>query len=219
MSILLVGPPGCGKGTQSEYMVREHQVLHVSTGDILRIQASEESELGRRVQGIMSAGALVDDETMIEIIKKVIELSGSKRILFDGFPRTPPQAAALTTLLQNVGKPVELVLHMCVDREVLKDRVAGRYSCVSCGAIYNAHVKPLNDDTQCDVCGETEFKQRADDTIEALEKRLDLYDAQSTQVVTFYQKAGVPVVEIDATQPINEVSRQIDLKINNLRRA
>lgn len=214
MSIILIGPPGSGKGTQSKYIAQQHSFFHLSTGDLLRAEIQAATKLGNEIKQIIDSGALVNDQTMIKLIKKVIEQNDSKRILFDGFPRTVDQAKALSDLLRSSVYPV-VVIHLIINKELLLKRIEGRYTCDQCGAIYNIQERPLERDGFCQACGGKNMSQRNDDNIAAFEKRFSLYEGEAKKILAYYQDEKICIVDVDASQSIQAVRHEIDRQIIN----
>lgn len=209
MNIILLGPPGAGKGTQARRLVDARSMVQLSTGDMLRAARTSGTEMGRRVAEVMDRGELVTDEIVIGLIEE--RLAGDAEdhgFIFDGFPRTLAQADALERLLQRVGKPLAAVIEMRVDDEALVERITGRFTCASCGAVYHDRTRPTKAEGVCDSCGSTEFSRRADDTEEALRKRLMEYYKKTSPLVGYYYARGMLSV-IDGLAPIDEVASGI----------
>jgi adenylate kinase len=210
VNIILLGPPGAGKGTQAKRIEEKYGLVQLSTGDMLRAERKSGSELGRTAQAIMDAGKLVSDDLIIELISRRIDrLKGGKGFILDGFPRTVPQAEALDRMLAEKGLKLDAVIEMTVDEAALVDRIAGRFSCAKCGASYHDHFHRPKTDGVCDVCGASEFTRRADDRPEAVKIRLQAYREQTAPILPYYRKKGV-LRSIDGMAPIEEVGRQIE---------
>ena len=203
MNIILFGPPGAGKGTQAKKMVDYYGIPQISTGDILRANVREGTELGLAAKGYMDKGELVPDEVLIGIIKnRLKEQDCEKGFILDGYPRTIPQADALAVILDEIDKPIDVVLNLEVPDEELVERISGRLMC-NCGASYHRTFNPPKKDGVCDICGSEVF-QRADDKEEAVQNRLNVYKKQTEPLIDYYAKQGI-LVTLDGTKDINEV--------------
>lgn len=190
MRIVLLGAPGSGKGTQAKLLVERYGIPQISTGDLLRAQVEAETPLGRQAKAAMDAGQLVSDELVLAMIReRLAEPDTRKGFILDGFPRNVSQAQALDGLLQQLGRPLQLALHVDVDTEVLMERMTGRRTCESCGAVYNIYTNPPKLDGQCDICGGN-LRHRADDNEETIANRLRVYEAQTKPVVDYYREQG-----------------------------
>ena len=199
MNILIMGPAGAGKGTMSDLILQAYDIPHISTGDMLRENVANGSELGKEAKSYMDAGKLVPDDVINAMVEKRLqEPDCQKGYLLDGFPRTLVQAKAFEEIAAKIGKPVEAVLALEVDFEILKERVTGRRVCPKCGAIYHISNFPPKVEGVCDKCG-SPLKQRADDTVEKLTQRMKEYDASTKPVIDFYDEKGV-VTHLDASQ-------------------
>ena len=199
MNILIMGPAGAGKGTMSDLILQAYDIPHISTGDMLRENVANGTELGKEAKSYMDAGKLVPDDVINAMVEKRLqEPDCQKGYLLDGFPRTLVQAKAFEEIAAKIGKPVEAVLALEVDFEILKERVTGRRVCPMCGAIYHIKNFPPKVEGVCDKCG-SPLKQRADDTVEKLTQRMKEYDASTKPVIDFYDEKGV-VTHLDASQ-------------------
>jgi adenylate kinase len=199
MNILIMGPAGAGKGTMSDLILQAYDIPHISTGDMLRENVANGTELGKEAKSYMDAGKLVPDDVINAMVEKRLqEPDCQKGYLLDGFPRTLVQAKAFEEIAAKIGKPVEAVLALEVDFEILKKRVTGRRVCPKCGAIYHISNFPPKVEGVCDKCG-SPLKQRADDTVEKLTQRMKEYDASTKPVIDFYDEKGV-VTHLDASQ-------------------
>lgn len=208
MNILIMGPAGAGKGTMSDLIVKEYDIPHISTGDMLRENVSGNTPLGQEAKSYMDAGHLVPDDVINAMVEKRLqEPDCQKGYLLDGYPRTLVQARAFEQIAQKIGRPVECVIALGVDIEVLKERITGRRICPKCGAIYHIHNKPSKTEGVCDVCG-SNLVQRKDDTVEQLMVRMDEYDRNTKPVIDFYRENG-KTVEIEAGRPAEQVFEDV----------
>ncbi len=210
MNAILLGPQGVGKGTQSEIVAPQLGLARVGTGDLLRAAIRAGTELGRQAQEYYDRGALVPDDLVIGlVVEKLREIAAAtpplSGALFDGFPRTRPQAEALDRALGEIGQRIDRVVDLDAPRPVLVARLTARLICGNCQTIYNLRTKPPRQPGVCDVCGSTDLRQRADDTEEAVVERLRLYDEQTQPLLDYYRARGV-VREVDGDQPIDRVT-------------
>lgn len=204
MNILIMGPAGAGKGTMSDLILKEFDIPHISTGDMLRENVRNSTELGKEAKSYMDAGKLVPDDVINAMVEKRLqEPDCQKGYLLDGFPRTLVQAEKFAEIAEKIGKPVECVLALDVDFDLLKERITGRRVCAKCGAIYHIHNHPSRTEGVCDICG-GELRQRADDTVEKLTQRMDEYEKSTKPVIDFYDQKGV-VTHVDASQKPEDV--------------
>ncbi|WP_371153134.1 adenylate kinase [Jannaschia sp. 2305UL9-9] len=208
MNIILLGPPGAGKGTQARRLVEERQMIQLSTGDMLREARSSGTEMGKKVAAVMDAGELVTDEIVIGLIEEKLEGERAGGFIFDGFPRTLPQADALGTLLAKHGATLDHVIEMRVDDEALVARITARSTCASCGEVYNDLTKPQPADGKCSNCGGTEFKRRADDNEESLKTRLLAYYKQTSPLIGYYYAKDM-LTSVDGLGEIDAVAQDI----------
>ncbi len=210
MNIILLGPPGAGKGTQAKRLQEKHGLVQLSTGDMLRELKNSGSELGQQAKEIMDAGKLMPDDLMIEMISQRIDQPDcAGGFILDGFPRTTPQAEGLDKMLADKGLKLDSVIEMAVNEDALVERVVGRYSCGSCGAGYHdLYQKPAKEGV-CDNCGNTEFTRRADDNEETMRTRLATYHEQTAPILPYYREKGV-LKSIDGMAAIDEVTGQIE---------
>ena len=210
MNIILLGPPGAGKGTQAKFLEDSFKIIQLSTGDMLRAAVKSGSELGRQAKEIMEAGKLVPDTLVINLISERIDQPDAKNgYILDGFPRTVPQAEALDTMLSEKGQKLDHVIEMKVIDDVLVERICGRYSCGKCGAGYHDSFQKPKVAGVCDGCGGTEFKRRADDNAETVKTRLAQYHAQTAPILPYYQGKGI-LKTVDGMADIGEVTRQLE---------
>lgn len=208
MNIILLGPPGAGKGTQARLLTDQRGMVQLSTGDMLRAAQSSGTEMGNRVADVMARGDLVTDEIVIGLIREQLEQGTGSGFIFDGFPRTLAQADALGDLLAQMGQDLHAVIEMQVDDDVLVSRITARSTCGSCGEVYNDLTKPIPADGKCSNCGGTEFKRRADDTEEALRTRLMAYYKQTSPLIGYYHAKGL-LKGVDGLGEIDQVARDI----------
>ncbi|HQU68959.1 MAG TPA: adenylate kinase [Albidovulum sp.] len=207
MNIILLGPPGAGKGTQARLLVENRGMVQLSTGDMLRAAQSSGTEMGRKVAAVMAAGQLVTDEIVIGLIGEKLTEGGSG-FIFDGFPRTLAQADALDALLKRSGQTLDVVVEMQVDDAALVERITARSTCGTCGEVYNDNSKPIPADGKCSVCGGTEFKRRADDNAESLKQRLMEYYKKTSPLIGYYYHANKLAV-VDGLGEIAEIAESI----------
>ena len=204
MNLLIMGPPGAGKGTQAVEVVKELKIPHISTGDMLREAVKQGTEMGKKAKEYMDKGQLVPDEVIIGVVKERLEQPDCRTgFLLDGFPRTLPQAAALDETLKNLGIKLDAVINIAVPRERIVARITGRRVCRSCGDTYHVTNKPPRESGKCDKCG-GELYQRSDDTEETVNKRLDVYEAQTQPLLDYYGRQGL-VRNINGDQAIDKV--------------
>jgi adenylate kinase len=191
MNIILIGPPGAGKGTQAKRLVSKRGFVQLSTGDMLREAKSSGTEMGQRVAEVMARGELVTDEIVIGLIAEKLDSVAGAGVIFDGFPRTLAQADALGALLQARGTQIAHVIEMAVDDEALVARITGRFSCASCGEVYHDVTRQPKVKGRCDICGGTEFLRRADDSEDSLRVRLMSYYKQTSPLLGYYHAKGL----------------------------
>ncbi|MBL3560849.1 adenylate kinase [Rhodovulum sulfidophilum] len=208
MNIILLGPPGAGKGTQARRLVEERGMTQLSTGDMLREARSSGTEMGRKVAEVMDRGELVTDEIVIGLIAEKLAGDAGGGFIFDGFPRTLGQADALGALLDRMGQKLDAVIEMRVDDEALVARITARSTCGNCGEVYNDLTKPIPADGKCSKCGGTEFKRRADDNEDSLRQRLMEYYKKTSPLIGYYYAKG-DLTGVDGLGEIDEVSAAI----------
>ena len=203
MKIILLGPPGAGKGTIAKALMAQDGSVQISTGDILRAAVTAGTALGKQAEAAMKAGDLVTDELIMGIMEERLrEEDCQKGYLLDGFPRTLPQAEALKRLLAKLGEKLDCALELDIPRDVIIDRLTTRRTCLNCGEIYNVKFKPPKVEGICDVCG-NEIVQRDDETEEAIENRLEVYNEQTAPLVEFYRNEGLLVsVQTSELEPV-----------------
>ena len=211
-----MGPAGAGKGTMSDLILKEYDIPHISTGDMLRDNVRNNTELGNLAKSYMDAGHLVPDDVIIAMVEKRLQEDDcQKGYLLDGFPRTLVQAEAFEKIENKIGKPVECVIALEVGFDTLVERITGRRICPKCGAIYHIHNKPSKVEGICDVCG-SELTQRKDDTVEQLTVRMDGYEKSTKPVIDFYDKRGI-VSYIDASQETAAVFEKVKEAVSKLK--
>ena len=208
MNIILLGPPGAGKGTQARFLEEERGMIQLSTGDMLREARTSGTEMGQKVAAIMDAGELVTDEIVIGLIEEKLEGDHGGGFIFDGFPRTLAQADALGDLLSKHGATLDAVVEMRVDDDALVARITARSTCGSCGEVYNDITKPIPSDGKCSNCGATEFNRRADDNEESLKTRLMEYYKKTSPLIGYYYHAG-DLKPVNGLGEIDEVKAEI----------
>ncbi len=216
MNIVLMGPPGAGKGTQAEYIVNTVQIPHISTGDAFRLAMKEGTELGVKAKEYVDKGLLVPDDITIGIVRERLQQEDCKGgFLLDGFPRTLSQAEALDEIVADLGRKIDHVINISVNRELLLKRLTGRRICKACGATYHITFNPPARDGVCDKCG-GELYQRSDDTEEKVGTRLDEYTNKTAPLLDFYSRKGV-LRQIDGEKSIEEVSADIQALLRGQR--
>jgi adenylate kinase len=207
--LILLGPPGAGKGTQAARIKDRYRIPQLSTGEMLREAVAKGTEVGREAKSIMEAGNLVSDEIINRIVaERIDEPDCANGFILDGFPRTIPQAEALDRMLAERGLKLDAVVEIRVDNEALIQRIAGRFSCATCGAGYHDTFKPTKVAGVCDECGSTEFVRRKDDNAETVKSRLVAYEAQTAPLLPFYGAKGL-VRTVDGMAPIEDVTAAI----------
>jgi len=206
--IVLLGPPGAGKGTQAQVISREMNLAHVSSGDLFRENLKNQTELGKLAQGYMNRGELVPDDVTIAMVRERISRPDCEAgALLDGFPRTPAQAEALAEMLKTMGESVDSVPYISVPAEELIERLGGRWTCPSCGRVYHEKYNPPKTQGVCDLDG-TRLIQRDDDQAETVERRIRVYMDQTSPLIEYYRQEGL-LIEVDGTQSIDDVSTEI----------
>ncbi|MFA5843731.1 MAG: adenylate kinase [Coriobacteriia bacterium] len=208
MKIVLLGAPGAGKGTQAARLVADLGVAHVSTGDILRKAVADATTLGMEAKRYMDAGDLVPDDVVIGLVRERLSQPDTVAgFILDGFPRTVAQADALDAMLAQIGKGLDAVVSVDVDKQVIVDRLTARRTCRSCGRIYNLLSDVPADPSRCDTCG-GEIYQRDDDTVETVTNRLDVYERSTAPLIEYYRAKGL-VRSVDGDRPVDEVYAEV----------
>lgn len=216
MKLILVGPPGAGKGTQAHRLVEEHKIPQLSTGDMLRAAAAAGTETGLRAKAIMDAGKLVSDDVVNAIVsQRIDEPDCENGFILDGYPRTLPQADAVEAMLSEKGLALDAVIELRVDDDAMVDRVAGRYTCVSCGTGYHDTLKKPEQEGVCDKCGSTEFKRRPDDNAEAMRTRLTVYYKETSPLIGYYYAKKL-LKPVDGMGTIDQVSEEIETVLGRI---
>jgi len=209
MNIILLGPPGAGKGTQAARLEKERGMIQLSTGDMLRAAVAAGTPVGKKAKAVMSRGELVSDAIVSALIGERLDAAAESGAIFDGFPRTKHQAEALEILLAERGRKLDHVIELAVDEEALVRRITGRFSCARCGAPYHDDYKMPKVEGVCDVCGSTEFNRRPDDNEETVRTRMAEYRAKTQPILPFYEEKGL-LKRVDGMASVEEVAAAID---------
>jgi adenylate kinase len=214
VNLILLGPPGAGKGTQAKLLEEKRKLKQLSTGDMLRGAVAAGTEMGKKAKAVMDRGELVSDDVVVSIIADRLDQPDVKPgFILDGFPRNTAQAQALDAMLKEKGLKLDAVIEMKVDDDALVERITGRYTCAKCGKGYHDKFEKPKKPGVCDICGSTEFIRRADDKEETVRSRLGIYYKQTAPLVEYYDKQGV-LHSIDGMADIAQVTRQIDRVLN-----
>ena len=209
LNVILLGPPGAGKGTQAERLVAERGMVQLSTGDMLRGTRKADTPLGHQVAAVMDSGALVSDDIVSALIdEKLGTLGQGQGAIFDGYPRTQAQAESLDAILAAHGRALDHVIELVVDEDALVERIAGRFSCAKCGTPYHDKFKRPKVEGTCDVCGSHEFKRRPDDNEETVRTRMGEYRAKTAPILPYYEAKGL-VRRVDGMASVDDVAADI----------
>jgi adenylate kinase len=210
MNIILLGPPGAGKGTQANLLVEHHGMRQLSTGDMLRAAVKAETPVGLQAKAVMERGELVSDEIVSALIDAELSAMGEGTgAIFDGYPRTEAQAVSLDELLSKHGRSLNHVIELGVDEDALVERIVGRFTCANCGEGYHDNFKQPKVAGTCDKCGSTEFKRRADDNEGTVRTRMAEYRAKTAPILPYYEARGI-VTRIDGMAAIDDVTAEIE---------
>lgn len=209
MNIILLGPPGAGKGTQARRLVEKRGMVQLSTGDMLRAARASGTAMGRKVAEVMDRGELVTDEIVIGLIEEQLDAGASGGFIFDGFPRTLAQADALGELLERKGQPLSVAIEIEVDDEALVRRITGRFTCADCGEVYHDETRPTAKDGVCDACGGTNLQRRADDNEDSLRQRLLEYYKKTSTLLGYYYALGL-LRKVDGMASTDAVEAEIE---------
>lgn len=217
MNLILLGPPGSGKGTQAKEIAARHGLVQLSTGDMLRAAVAAGSDIGRRAKVIMEKGDLVPDEFVVKIVAERVDQPDCRNgVILDGFPRTLAQAAALDHVLTGRNKRLDAVIELKVDDNSLVERIVGRFTCAKCGHGYHDRFKRPKTRGMCDVCGGTEFVRRPDDNAETVTKRLMVYYRETSPLIGYYFCKGI-LKSVDGMAPIDQVTQEIGALLKGLK--
>ena len=213
---MLFGPPGSGKGTQSDYLVSKYNFYKIATGELLRTEIKNATELGKSVKETVESGGFPDEDIVNKLVKDhIVDNRAGAGFVFDGYPRTLLQAEALSNTLKDASLELDMVIELQVDSEILMKRIMGRFVCTKCGANYHEETNPPKRNGVCDNCGGTEFNRRSDDDESTLRKRLDLYHKRTSVLVDYYKERGL-LKSLDGTKSVSEVSNDIDSLLEGL---
>lgn len=216
MRLVLIGAPGSGKGTQAKFLIEKYNIPQVSTGDLLRAAVAAQTPLGRQAKAVMDAGQLVPNDIVIGMIReRIMRPDAENGFIMDGFPRNLEQAEALDTLLANLARPIDVVLQINVDFDLLMQRMVGRLTCLSCGTLFNSFTNPPAIDSQCDSCGGT-LHHRSDDNEETIDRRLRVYETHTQPLTAYYSNKGNLHV-IDGQGTVEEVKKRIKSALRGMR--
>ena len=217
MVVILLGPPGVGKGTQAVRLAEELYAAHVSTGDLLRAARREGTELGQKAQAYMDAGELVPDDLILDLVREhLADIEADTTVLFDGFPRTTAQADGLGEVLGHAGRTVDGVILFEAHDETLVKRLSGRRSCPDCGAVYNIYFNPPGAEDTCDRCG-GDLVHRSDDAPETVSRRLEVYRDQTAPLVDYYEASAAPLIHVRGDRSVDDVYGDFRSAVEGLR--
>ena len=217
MKLILLGPPGAGKGTQAKRLYDKHKLVQLSTGDMLRAERDAGTELGKAADKVMAAGQLVSDEIVIGIIDHRIDAPDCKAgFVLDGFPRTEKQAVALDAMLARKGGKIDGVIELAVDEAALIERISGRFTCAKCGAGYHDKFQKPKKEGVCDVCGGTQFTRRKDDNAETVKARLVAYRQQTAPILPYYKAKGL-LHRVDGMAELDQVTKEIEAVLSRIK--
>lgn len=209
INLILIGPPGAGKGTQAKILEKEYDIVQISTGDMLRARQTKGDAFAQEIKAIMESGTYMPDEIMIKMLNERINEPDCKNgFILDGFPRTVPQAEALDKMLAEQGKKMKAIIELKVDAEALVERITGRFTCAKCGAGYHKTLNPPKVEGVCDVCGSTEFICRTDDNEETFRKRLQVFNDQTAPILPYYKNKGM-LQQVDGMADVEHVAAAI----------
>jgi len=218
VNLILLGPPGAGKGTQAKRLYDRHKLVQLSTGDMLRAEVASGSALGQQAKKVMEAGQLMPDAIIVDMISKRIEAADCRNgFVLDGFPRTEGQAIALDKMLSEKGGRIDAVIELAVDEGALVERISGRFACAKCGAGYHDKFQRPKKDGVCDVCGSTEFVRRKDDNAETVKARLVAYREQTAPILPYYRAKGL-LHQVDGMADLDDVTTAIDAVLAMVRK-